>query len=197
MKNITERQFILSSSSPARRALLERMKAPFIATSPNVDETPLPNEMPQALVKRLAYLKAQASAKTYSDALIIGCDQVGFVDQQILGKPHTHERAVQQLSFLSGKTIEFYIGLCLLDSATGQSWETLETYTATMRPLSEPEILAYLQQEQPYHCAGSCQIEGLGISLVEKLLGDDYTALIGLPLIKLTSLLREAGYKWL
>lgn len=188
------RPLILSSSSTARRALLARLGTPFISVSPDIDETALPNETPTALVQRLAKEKAIASATAYPNALIIGSDQVGCVDNQILGKPHTHTKAVEQLRFVSGKLITFYTGLCLLDSATGKTEECIEEYHVQKRVLTDDLIERYLAKEKPYHCAGSCHVEGLGISLIARLQGDDYTALIGLPLIRLTDLLEKMGF---
>ncbi len=185
------RQLILSSSSPARRALLGRLQIPFIATSPDIDETPLPNEPVDKMVQRLAVAKAQKSALTYPDAVIIGSDQVGILDQEILCKPLTHENAVKQLTKMSGKTIRFYTSLCLLDAKTGQSQLAVETYDVMFRELTAQMIDEYLEKEQPFHCAGSFQAEGLGVMLIRKFAGDDYTALIGLPLIRLVNMLEQ------
>jgi septum formation protein len=184
---------VLSSSSPARRALLARLPLPFICISPDVDETPLPGEEVQAMVLRLAELKAKKSAELYPDALIIGCDQVGTLDSTMLCKPLTHENAVRQLQLTSGKKVHFLTAICLLDASSGQMQITTETYDVYFRELSDVMIENYLRHEKPYHCAGSFQAEGLGIALIDKFQGDDYTTLIGLPLIRLVKMLEQAG----
>lgn len=180
---------VLSSTSPARRELLSRLQRPFEINSPDVDETPLPHEDAKSLVLRLAILKAQASAEKYPGALIIGADQVGILDHHILGKPLTVEAAFNTLKLVSGKKISFLTGICLLNAATGKYQTAVELYNVYFRKLSDTVIREYLNKEQPLHCAGSFHVEGLGISLIEKLEGDDYTSLIGLPLIKLTRML--------
>jgi septum formation protein len=185
------RQLILSSSSPARRALLARLQIPFFSISPDVDERQLQNELVDKMVLRLAESKAMKAAETYPDALIIGSDQVGILDNEILCKPLTHENAVKQLRFMSSKMIRFYTSLCLYDAKTSQSQLCVETYDVYFRELSDEMIEKYLQMEQPFHCAGSFQAEGLGVMLIEKFSGDDYTALIGLPLIQLVKMLEK------
>lgn len=186
---------VLSSSSPARRELLTRLQLPFISTTPDIDETPLPNETTEALVARLALEKAQKVAKDYQEALIIGCDQVGILENEILCKPLSHERACEQLQKMSGKKIIFYIGICLLDAKNNSHQVAVEQYDVYFRNITHQEIEAYLLKEQPYQCAGSLQIEGLGIAFIEKLSGSDYTALVGLPLIRLTTMLKAVGVK--
>lgn len=188
---------VLSSSSPARRALLERLQTPFIATSPDVDETPLPNEDIPSMVKRLAELKAKKSAHVYPDAFIIGSDQVGELEGTILCKPLTHENAVKQLKMMSGKMVRFYTALCLLDGRMQKLQMSIETYDVYFRELNDEIIHAYLEKEKPFQCAGSFRAEGLGIALIDKFHGDDYTALIGLPLIRLTKMLNQAGFHYL
>ena len=185
---------ILSSSSPARRALLARLQMPFTITSPDVDETPLPGEEVKNMVLRLAELKARKSAANFPDALIIGCDQVGILDNTILTKPLTHENAVKQLKFMSGKMVRFFTGICLFDVKTEQTQLAVETYDVYFRALTDSMIKHYLHKDQPFNCAGSFHAEGLGIALIEKFAGDDYTALIGLPLIRLTEMLNKAGW---
>ena len=185
---------VLSSSSPARKQLLERLNIPFIINSPDIDETPLAGESVTELVTRLSLAKAQKSALLYPDALIIGCDQVGFLDGQILGKPHTEEKAFQQLARKRGRCVTFYTGICLLDAQKQIPQVAIETYDVFLRQYSDETIRAYLKKEQPLQCAGSIDVEGMGICLIEKLQGHDYTALIGLPLIRLTSMLANAGY---
>jgi septum formation protein len=186
-------QLILSSSSPARRALLARLPIAFLSTSPNVDETPLPGENVKTMVLRLAELKARISAREHDRALIIGCDQVGTLDDTILCKPLTHQNAVKQLRLVSGKTVRFFTAICLLDTRNNQIQTAIETYDVHFRELSDAMIESYLRKEQPYQCAGSFQAEGLGVMLIDKFHGDDYTALIGLPLIRLVQMLEKAG----
>lgn len=184
---------ILASSSPARKMLMERLALPFTCASPNIDESAQANEQPADLVIRLAKEKAAVFASTHTDAIIIGVDQVGVLNGEILGKPMTHENAVRQLSKMSGKTIRFFIGVCVLDTKNNHQEVTLETFDVTFRSLTQSMIEHYLQNEPALHCAGSLQVEGLGIVLLEKLTGDDYTALIGLPLIRLSEMLRKLG----
>lgn len=188
-----QKRIILASSSPARKMLMERLLLPFTCASPNIDETPRPNEQAKDLVVRLAKEKANVFTGTHTDAIVIGVDQVGVLEDEILGKPMTHENAVRQLVKMSGKTIRFYIGVCVHDTTNGNEEMTLETFDVTFRSLTPSMIENYLQKEPALHCAGSLQVEGLGIVLLEKLCGDDYTALIGLPLIKLSDMLRKLG----
>jgi septum formation protein len=188
-KTRTSPQLILGSSSPARRLLLERLKIPFSVATPDIDETPLKNELAEDLVVRLAKEKAQKIAIQFPNTVIIGCDQVGTLNNTIITKPLTHANAVTQLQHASGKNIRFLTGMCVLDTRTNHLQIATETYDVQFRELSLPLIESYLQKEKPYACAGSFHIEGLGIALVEKLAGADYTALIGLPLIRLTSML--------
>ena len=184
---------VLASSSPYRRALLEKLGLPFIAASPSIDETAHAGETPQALVARLAIEKARALAPIYPDSWIIGSDQVAHLDGNILGKPGNKENAFAQLLACSGRRIEFLTGLCLLDSGSGQWRTVVEPFAAVFRPLSDIQIHHYLEREQPFDCAGSFRVEGLGIALFERLEGDDPNALIGLPLIRLVTLLQQAG----
>lgn len=186
-------EIILASSSPFRKELLQRLQLPFETISPDIDEKNSHGESPQALVARLALAKANAIAEHYIDALIIGSDQVAVLDDQILGKPGSHERAHQQLRAASGKRVLFLTGLCLLDSRDGTHQDVVVPFEVEFRQLNQTMIEAYLKKEQPYHCAGSFKSEGLGITLFERLGGDDPTALIGLPLIQLTRMLERAG----
>lgn len=186
-------QLILGSSSPFRAELLKKLGLPFIAASPNINESPLPDEHPEQLVQRLSEQKAQTIALDYANALIIGSDQVAILDDQILGKPGNHENAVKQLNAASGKTVLFLTGLTLLNSQTGRKQTVLEPFEVSFKQLSAEQIEFYLQQEQPYQCAGSFKSEGFGISLFSKLKGDDPNSLIGLPLIKLVQLLAAEG----
>ena len=182
---------VLASSSIFRSELLKRLRLPFETMAPNVDETPLPNESARATSLRLAQDKARVVAGNYPDALIIGSDQVAFLDGQQLGKPITRDNAVKQLRAMRGKTTHFYTALALLNSKTGNIQTEVAENFVTLRDLSDTEIEGYLQKEQPYHCAGSAKTEGLGIALISKLAGDDPNALIGLPLILLVRMLHR------
>ena len=186
-------RLILASSSPFRRELLSRLMIPFEVVAPEVDETAHPGELPQALVERLAIAKAQAVVSKYPEALIIGSDQVAVHAGEIVGKPHTHERAVEQLRTASGKTVTLYTGLALLNSATGRVQSEVVPYRVLFRLLSEAQIENYLRKEQPYHCAGSVKSEGLGVALLERFEGEDPATLIGLPLIRLIRMLEQEG----
>jgi len=186
-------QLVLASSSPYRRELLSRLGLPFVHASPNVDETPLPHEQGPTLATRLALSKAQALAADYPDALIIGCDQVCMRGNAVSGKPGTHEAARAQLAASSGRWVDFHTALVLLDARTGEHQSTHDLYRVKFRPLSAEEIENYLARERPYDCAGSFKAEGLGIALFERMEGGDFHSLIGLPLISLCRLLREAG----
>jgi septum formation protein len=187
------RRLVLASTSRYRRMLLERLGLPFIAVAPGTDETALAAESPAATAFRLAEAKARSVASGHPDALIIGSDQVADCEGRPIGKPGTHERAAAQLAELSGHTVVFHTGLCLLDTATGRCDTALVDVRSTFRFLSSAEIDAYLRHERPYDCAGSVRSEALGIALFERIESDDPTALIGLPLIQLTSMLRAAG----
>ncbi|NQZ54600.1 MAG: septum formation inhibitor Maf [Piscirickettsiaceae bacterium] len=186
-------QLILGSSSPFRAELLAKLGLPFIAVSPDIDESPLINEQAHQLVQRLSEQKAQAIAVQHPDALIIGSDQVAVLEGTILGKPGNHDNAIKQLMAASGKTVQFLTGLTLLNSNTGKIQSLVEPFEVSFKTLSLQQIEYYLQQEQPYQCAGSFKSEGFGISLFAKLNGDDPNSLIGLPLIKLVQLLAAEG----
>lgn len=184
---------LLASSSPYRRELLDRLRLPFVCASPDIDETRLPDEPAVALVKRLAEQKAQALAPRFPGHLIIGSDQVAVLDEQILGKPYTFERAQEQLSASSGKSVSFLTGLALLNSDTGECQVDCVRFTVHMRELDQTRIARYLHAEQPYDCAGSFKAEGLGVSLFRATEGPDATSLIGLPLIRLVDMLMNEG----
>lgn len=184
---------ILASTSPYRRELLGRLGLPFSVANPQTDESALPGEAPGALALRLSEAKARAVAGDYPDALIIGSDQVATVDGKIYGKPGTHERAVAQLRELSGKTVNFFTGLCLHNTRTGESLVRGVPTLVTFRQLSDAEIENYLLREPAYNCAGSAKSEGLGIALLAAMQGDDPNALVGLPLIALCDMLRQQG----
>lgn len=184
---------ILASSSIYRRELLERLQLPFFSISPNVDETPLVNELPQDTALRLAQVKSRKVAEDHSNALIIGCDQVATLGNMQLGKPLTHENAVKQLRTMRGHKVTFYSALCLYNAATGNMQADAVPYVVKFRDLTDEQIERYLLKEQPYHCAGSAKSEGLGIALIESMIGEDPNALIGLPLIKLITMLKNEG----
>lgn len=186
-------KLVLGSTSPFRKALLEKLNLPFDCAKPNIDESPLVGESPTQLVERLAIEKAQAVAEQYSDALIIGSDQVAVFNDEILGKPHTVANAIKQLTLFSGNSVTFYTGLALYNSATEQCLSLVEPFEVHFKTLSQSAIEHYVNAEMPLNCAGSFKSEGLGICLFERLSGDDPNSLIGLPLIKLTGLLQQFG----
>lgn len=186
-------KLILASSSPYRRELLERLKIPFEVIPPELDETPLPGEAPSALVERLSVAKAQKIAAQYPGSLVIGSDQVAVYNGAIVGKPHTHEKAVQQLRSASGRSVTLYTGLALVNSDTQRLQHEVIPYRVLFRALSDEQIESYLRKEQPYSCAGSVKSEGLGIALLERFEGDDPNTLIGLPLIRLVRMLENEG----
>lgn len=184
---------ILASSSPYRKALLAKLELPFTCISPNIDETPQTKEHPKQLASRLAREKALAVASTHHNHLIIASDQVAAVQGKLLGKPGNIENATTQLQLCSANTVTFYTSITLLNTATDRLQLAVEPYTVTFRPLTATSIKSYLQKEQPFDCAGSFKMEGLGISLFEKLQGDDPNILIGLPLIQLVNMLHNEG----
>lgn len=186
------KQLVLASSSIYRRQLLERLGLPFTIASPDVDETPLEHELPETMTRRLAQLKASALSKQFPEAWIIGSDQSADLHGQIIGKPGNHERALAQLKQMQGQTVVFHTALCLLK---GENQITLSIPTRVrFRNLPDESLENYLRIEKPYDCAGSAKSEGMGIILLEQIESDDPTALIGLPLIALSGLLREAGF---
>jgi septum formation protein len=187
------RPLILGSTSPYRRELLARLRLPFEVQSPHVDETPQAGEAPAALALRLALAKAHAVAALRPEAVVIGADQVADLHGQALGKPGTHERAMQQLRMLSGQQAIFQTAVAVVCASTGFAQAELAPVTVRFRRLSDLEIERYLQLEQPYDCAGSAKCETLGIALLARIDSDDPTALIGLPLIRTCLLLRAAG----
>lgn len=184
---------ILASSSRSRKALLDQLQLPYRCHSPDIDETPLPDESPQALVHRLALSKAHAVAERYPHHCIIGSDQIALFEGEILGKPHTSERACANLARFSGKRVTFLTGLALLDTRQQRHQVHIEPFDVVFRSLSQQEIERYVALEQPLDSAGSFRMEGLGITLFETLEGRDPNALIGLPLIALCDMLRQAG----
>ena len=186
-------RIVLASSSAYRKALLARIGLDCPAISPDIDENALQNEAPAATALRLAETKAREIAERETAALIIGSDQVALLDDQLIGKPGTHAAAVRQLQAMSGKTVIFHTALCLLNAVTGTVQLANVPTIVRFRVLDAGQIERYLQQDQPYDCAGSAKIEALGITLVEQLESDDPTALIGLPLIALVTMLQKEG----
>lgn len=184
---------VLASSSPFRRALLERLGLPFEAISPDVDEAPNPNEAPPALALRLALAKARAIAPLRPNALIIGSDQVAVYGGALVGKPRDHADAVRQLQTASGRKVMLYTALVLLNAASGRTQSEVIPFGIQFRSLSDTQIEKYLRREQPYDCTGSVKSEGLGVALLERLEGDDPNTLIGLPLIRLVRMLESEG----
>ncbi len=187
------RCLLLASSSIYRKELLSRLGLPFETASPDIDETPRPGESAAQTSLRLAEAKARELASRHPDHLIIGSDQVALLDGIQLGKPGTHERAVDQLQIMRGRSIEFHTALCLLNAQTGAAQTAVDITTVTMRDYTDSEIEAYLLREQPYHCAGSAKTEGLGVALIAAIENRDPTAIIGLPLIELTTMLKNEG----
>jgi septum formation protein len=184
---------ILASTSPFRRELLGRLQVPFEAVAPDTDESPLPGESPAATAERLSVAKARAVATRFPDGLIIGSDQVAYLGEDRFGKPKMREDAAIQLRQMSGKTLIFHTGLCLLNAATGRLHLRGIPTEVRFRELSDADINRYLDKEDVLHCAGSARSEGLGIALLEYLRGDDPNALVGLPLIALCDMLRAEG----
>ena len=188
-----KQNLILATSSVYRRDLLQKLQIPFSTISPDIDETFLPNEMPQDAALRLAQLKAIKIGQTHPQALIIGCDQVAMLEDKQLDKPLNHDNATLQLKMMRGRAVTFYSALCLYNAATGKMQAEVVPYIVQFRQLSDAQIENYLIKEQPYHCAGSAKSEGLGIALIERMTGEDPNALIGLPLIKLINMLNIEG----
>jgi septum formation protein len=184
-------KIVLASSSPYRRSLLERLCIPFDTASPDVDESPLPGETPEQLVIRLACLKAGAVAKERPSALVVGSDQVAVLGNTVLGKPGNRANALKQLQSMRGHTVSFLTGLCLLNTTTNNCQTDLVRYEVVFREYDDAEIERYLDRDQPYNCAGSFKSEQLGITLMRRMQGEDPTALIGLPLIRLAEMLRQ------
>ena len=193
-------RLILASSSAYRRELLARLGLPFEAIAPDIDETPLPGESPQATALRLARTKAEAVAATHPGALVIGSDQVATLDALQIGKPGDHARALAQLQLMRGREVVFHTALCLWDGRVADPDRAAQVENVLVkvrfRDLPDAELDAYLRIEQPYDCAGSAKNEGLGIALLDSIVSTDQTALTGLPLIALTGMLRQAGVQF-
>ncbi|MCW1965344.1 Maf family nucleotide pyrophosphatase [Polynucleobacter sp.] len=192
MKSSQNPLLILASTSVYRQELLKRLRIPFNVISPKVDETPLAGESTLDLALRLAHAKAHAVATQFPDAWVIGSDQVADLCGAAIGKPGNFDRALAQLQLMRGQTVTFHTALCLMKGAS-QTTVCVPT-EVTFRKLPDDVLENYLHTEEPYDCAGSAKSEGLGISLLEAIKSDDPTALIGLPLIALTGLLRDAGF---
>ena len=188
-------ELVLASSSPFRRRLLGQLSVEFRTLDPDIDESPLPNEKPQTLVRRLSIAKARAVVWRASTALIIGSDQVAVHQGAIVGKPRDHADAVTQLLSSSGKTITFFTSVALLNSTNDSLQVEVVPFAVRFRPLTREKIEYYLEREKPYDCCGSLRADGLGIALLDQLRGDDPTALIGLPLTVLTKMLEKEGFR--
>ncbi len=188
---------LLASSSAYRKQLLEKLQLPFTYASPDIDESILPNEDASTYVERLAIEKAKALQSDFSEHIIIGSDQCAVLDvngqQRILGKPHSFENAVQQLSDCSGQKVTFLTGLCCFNSHTKKTLSIVEPFTVHFRELTEAQIRRYIEQEMPLDCAGSFKSEGMGIRLFSALEGRDPNSLVGLPLIALVDILEQHG----
>jgi septum formation protein len=186
-------QLVLASTSPYRRALLERLRVPFSVADPGVAEDRRPGEAPENMARRLAQGKALAVARGLRDALVIGCDQVAVSNGEVLGKPGTHDNAVRQLRMLSAGEAVFHTAVCVHNTNDATSRVRVVTCRVTFRKLDDGVIERYLTREQVYDCAGSAKSEGLGIALIARMKGEDPSALVGLPLIALVDLLHEQG----
>ncbi|HHQ41224.1 MAG TPA: septum formation inhibitor Maf, partial [Chromatiales bacterium] len=184
---------VLASTSPYRRELLARLGLPFEVEAPEVDEAPLAGEAPEALVRRLSEAKARAVAARRPGAVVVGSDQVAVIDGEVLGKPGGPERAREQLRRASGRAVDFLTGLAVLDTRDGRLQLAVVPFRVVFRPLDEARIEAYLRHDEPWNCAGSFRSERLGVALFERMEGDDPTALMGLPLIRLVRMLEAVG----
>lgn len=194
MEKQDSRQLVLASTSPYRKELLKRLGVDFTTAAPDVDETPLQSESADATSLRLAIAKARVLATTFPNSLIIGSDQVALLHGEQLGKPGTHERAVAQLKAMRGQTLVFHTALCLYNTATGSTQTAIDETRVVMRDYSDEQIETYLQREQPYNCAGSAKTEGLGVVMIARIENNDPTAIIGLPLIELVTMLNNEGF---
>ncbi len=186
---------ILGSTSPYRKVLLERLGIPFQVVAPQVDESALENEAPPDLARRLAQAKSLAVARLYPGAIVIGSDQVAELDGRVIGKPGNHDRAMEQLLAMSGKTVLFHTAVAVTGLDSGFNQVEVAQATVRFRNLPRDEIEAYLQSEKPYDCAGSAKSEGRGIALLDSIVSDDPTTLVGLPLMRICRMLRTAGIK--
>ncbi len=185
---------ILASSSKYRKALLERLNIEFSTSNPDIDEKQLSNELPESMVRRLAVEKAEKLAIEFPSSLVIGSDQIAILDNDVLGKPGNLKNAIKQLTRCSGKKVTFLTAVALIGGHAKFHQVEISKVEVYFRTLSPAEIEKYLTFEKPFDCAGSFKVEGLGISLFQKVLSDDPTSLEGLPLILVSNLLRQAGF---
>ena len=186
-------RLVLGSRSPSRRSLLERLSIPFLIVHPDIDESPLDGETPDALVRRLSMQKARAVGARVGTGLVIGSDQIALLDDTVLGKPGDHESNVTQIAMASGRWLEFRTGIAVLDAASGLIETDVVPFAVRFRSLGRSDIEAYVSRERAYDCAGGFRAERLGCALFERMRGDDPTALLGLPMIRLCEMLRAAG----
>ena len=186
-------RLVLGSRSPSRRRLLERLSIPFLVVHPGIDESPHEGEAPDTLVSRLSEQKARAVGARVGTGLVIGSDQIALLDDTVLGKPGDHASNVAQLEMASGRWLEFRTGLVVLDAASGHAQIDVVPFAVRFKPLTANDIDAYVSREQAYDCAGGFRAESLGCALFERMHGDDPTALLGLPMIRLCEMLRAAG----
>lgn len=185
-------ELILASTSPYRKALLQRLQIPFRCVASQVDESPLPDETPEQLVARLALAKAQAVLARHPEALVIGADQMAYCAGRVLGKPESAAGAEEQLQWMQGRRVEYLNGIAIADVSGAEQF--IVRYSLTLRALSPEDIRRYIEKDQPLDCAGSLRSEGLGISLLEKMEGADPNALMGMPLLTISEVLRRRGY---
>jgi len=186
-------RLVLGSRSSSRRSLLERLSIPFLVVPPDIDESPLDGETPDRLVRRLSEHKARAVAERAGTGFVIGSDQVALIDDLILGKPGGHAENIAQLTMASGRWLEFRTGVAVLDTATGHLLSDVVPFAVKFRTLAAHDIEAYVSRERAYDCAGGFRAECLGCALFERMRGDDPTALLGLPMIRLCEMLRSVG----
>ena len=192
---MSNRNLLLASSSPFRKALLARLQLEFLTVSPHVNEVPLLNESPDQLAIRLAELKAATLSQQFPHHLIIGSDQVAWLDDQQLCKPGSRDKTIKQLCSLSGRAVVFYTSVCVLDADSGECKSELDISTVYFRELTRVQIEYYVDKDQPYHCAGGFKSESLGIALCERFESEDPNAIIGLPLIRLIRILPSFNYQ--
>ena len=193
-QSISLPRIILGSTSIFRKQLLEKLNLPFDQLAPDIDETPLKDETPKEMVARLSKQKAEVIAKQSPNSIVIGSDQTAVFNNLPIGKPHTFDKAVEQLTLFSGQTITFYTGLSVINTATQQTYEAMDITKVHFRELSTESIKNYIEIEQPLKCAGSFKSEGLGITLFNEIESKDPNALIGLPLIELTTIFQKMGF---
>lgn len=194
MQNPSSPAIVLASASEYRRGLFDRFLDDFQAVSPDIDERNVDELEPKALASQLARKKAEAVSMTARNALVIGADQLAVLEDQVLGKPGDHQKAVEQLLAAAGKTVTFFTAVCVLDPVGRNRYEYVDTTTVRFRQFDRRLAEAYLRHDEPYDCAGSFKIEGAGFVLFESVKTDDPTALIGLPMIWLSDVLLELGY---